>query len=253
MIGVPCLVFSALTKVDLDRAILADMALFSTTSLMSFGIIGYVIVKISKVNIRAYLPCLMYPNTGNMGLPLCLLAFGDVGLALAVVYFTMAAITQFTIGHAIASGEFTFRDLVRSPLNYALAAAVVFLFLGTKPPAWIANTTELLGGMTVPIMLITLGISLSSLKVAGIKRGIIFSVIRLVMGFGVGIGVAEGFQLEGVQWGVIVVESAMPVAVFNYLFAMRHNNDPEDVAGMVVISTFISFATLPLLMWFVLG
>ncbi|MCW9034780.1 MAG: AEC family transporter [Alphaproteobacteria bacterium] len=253
LIGVPCLVFSALTKVDLDRTVLADMALYSTVSLAAFGIIGYVIVKVSGANIRAYLPCLMFPNTGNMGLPLCLLAFGDVGLALAVVYFTMAALTQFTIGQAISSGQTSFKDLARSPLNYALAGAIFFLFMDMKPPAWIASTTEILGGMTVPIMLITLGISLSSLKIAGLKRGLFFSVVRLVMGFAVGLGVAEAFQLEGMQWGVVIVESAMPVAVFNYLFAMRYNNDPEEVAGMVVISTFISFATLPLLIWFVLG
>lgn len=195
----------------------------------------------------------MFSNSGNMGLPLCLLAFGEVGLAMAIIFFTIAALSQFTIGHAIASGRLTFKDLARSPLNYALAAALVFLALGEQPPEWIANTTKLLGGMTVPIMLITLGISLSRLQIAGLKRGLFFSIVRLTMGFGVAVGVTTLLGMEGTAQGVVIVESAMPVAVFNYLFASRFNNSPEEVAGAVVISTFLSFATLPLLMWFVIS
>ena len=45
----------------------------------------------------------------------------------------------------------------------------------------------------------------------------------------------------------------MPVAVFNYLFALRYNRMPETIAGSVVISTLISFATLPVLLYLVLS
>jgi len=182
-----------------------------------------------------------------------LLAFGEKGLALAVVFFTAAATLHFTLGVVISSGSLTLREFLRSPINYALLASFLFIFFGESPPAFIASTTKLLAGMTVPIMLITLGISLSKLQVSGLKRGTIFSVVRLVMGFGVGIGIATAFQLEGMAWGVTVVESAMPVAVFNYLFALRYNNAPEEVAGMVVVSTLMSFSPLPFLMWFVIG
>ena len=63
---------------------------------------------------------------------------------------------------------------------------------------------------------------------------------------------AWAFGLEGVERGVVILQSAMPVAVFNYLFAAEYGADPEGVAGMVVISTVLSFLSLPLLLWYVL-
>ena len=45
---------------------------------------------------------------------------------------------------------------------------------------------------------------------------------------------------------MLVIESAMPVAVYNYMFAARYNNRPEDVAGLVVVSTVLSLGALPL-------
>jgi malate permease and related proteins len=51
---------------------------------------------------------------------------------------------------------------------------------------------------------------------------------------------------------VLAIQSAMPVAVFNYLFAQLYRREPAEVAGMIVISTLISFVTLPALLLLVL-
>jgi hypothetical protein len=126
------------------------------------------------------------------------------------------------------------------------------MLTGTTPPKWIDTTTELLGGIVIPMMLITLGISLARLGVKSIPRSLGLSVLRLAMGFAVGIGVGAALGLEGTAREVLIVQSSMPVAVFNYLFALRYNTAPEEVAGMVLISTVLSFVTLPLLLWFVL-
>jgi hypothetical protein len=56
------------------------------------------------------------------------------------------------------------------------------------------------------------------------------------------------FGLEGTKRGVVLIESAMPVAVFNYLLAARYDRHPDEIAGAIVISTLASFATLPLLL-----
>ena len=51
---------------------------------------------------------------------------------------------------------------------------------------------------------------------------------------------------------MVILESAMPVAVFNYLWAVRYNTAPEVVAGLVLASTALSFDTLPLLLLFLM-
>ncbi|NQV46491.1 MAG: AEC family transporter [Rhodospirillaceae bacterium] len=251
-IGAPCLVFYTLVDVKIDIEAFSTMAMASIAATALFGIISAVIIKALGANLRTFVPSMMFTNCGNMGLPLSLLAFGDPGLALAIVFFMVSAVGQFTIGMAMASGHMSPEKLARMPLLYAVAAGLAVIVTGYRPPDVFINTTNLLGGMTIPLMLITLGISLAKLKVASFGRSIGFSVLRLVMGVAVGVVLADLFGFTGVERGVLILQSAMPVAVFNYLFAVRYDRAPEEVAGMVVISTALSFATLPALLWFVL-
>lgn len=251
-IGAPCLVFATMLEVEVDPAALTRMAVATVLAHVAFGAIGWTVLRASRLSQRSYLPSLMFSNTGNMGLPLCMLAFGEFGLALAIAYFTVASVIHFTLGIGIAAGAMSWRGLVRLPILYAVAAVLVFMAAGTRPPEWVMSTARLLGGMTVPLMLVTLGISLASLRVTRLGRGLALAALRVGMGFVVGVAIATALGLEGAAKGALVVQSAMPVAVFNFLFAQRYRTEPEDVAGMVVLSTLISFAILPLLLWYLL-
>ena len=243
-IGAPCLVFSSLLRITVEPADLGLMAGLALAVLAVTSLIGGGVLKAAGLSGRAFLPPLIFANTGNMGLPLCLLAFGETGLALAI--------THFTIGVGYVSGAASLSSLLRIPVLYAVAAALAFMVTGTQAPSWLINTTGLLGDMTIPLMLITLGVSLSLLRVSGMGRSIGLSALRLAMGFSVGVGLAWAFDLEGAARGVLILQSSMPVAVFNYLFAQRYDRSPEEVAGVVVVSTALSFLTLPFLLWFVL-
>ncbi len=251
-IGTPGLVFFTLYDGDLKIADFGIMAAASVFVIGGAGIIGGLALRATELSFKAYLPSLMFANSGNMGLPLCLLAFGKAGLALAIVFFTVSAILQFTIGVALSSGTFSPAKLLRVPIIYAVLLAVAIMVADVKAPDVLVSTARLLGGMTIPMMLITLGVSLAKLKVTSLGRSVGLSVLRLVLGFAVAWGIAELLGFTGLERGVLILQSAMPVAVFNYLFAQRYNNHPEEVAGMVVLSTVLSFATLPALLWFVL-
>jgi predicted permease len=251
-IGAPCLIFSTFMEIDIDVGTFNTMASATIVAMGLFGIIGFVILKAAQLDLRAYLPSQMFPNVGNMGLPLCLLAFGDEGLALALTYFMVNVVFGFTFGMSISAGTLSFRELLKNPMFYAVLVTLGFLFGGLKPPAWVQNTTSLLGGLTIPVMLIALGVSLASFRISSIRRSIALSVLRLVMGFAVGIGTAALFGMEGTMRGIMIMQCSMPVAVFSYLFAFRYNRQPEEVAGTVVISTILAFLCLPLLLWYVL-
>ena len=115
------------------------------------------------------------------------------------------------------------------------------------------NTISTLAGFAIPLMLLSLGTSLATLSVAGLGRALGFSVFRIGGGFLAALGVVAALGLEGPARGAVLIQSAMPTAVFNYLFAIQYNRKPEDVAGMVLVSTVLSFLTLPLLLAFILG
>jgi predicted permease len=251
-IGAPCLVFHTLANLELGAKSLATMMAATLAVLAACAALGAAVLRLAGLPQRAYLPALVFPNTGNMGLPLCYLAFGDAGLALAIGVFTVYSAAQFTLGMSLASGTVSLAALARVPLLYAVPLALAFLLAGTPPPAWINATTQLLGGLTIPMMLITLGVSLASLGVGSLPRSLALAALRLVAGFVVGAAVAAVAGLDGAARSVLIVQATMPVAVFNYLFAARYNTAPAEVAGAVVLSTILSFATLPALLWYVL-
>jgi hypothetical protein len=251
-IGAPCLVFHTLTHLAVEPATFAAMAAAAVGALVVSAAVGGAVVVAAGLPLRAFLPPLIWPNSGNMGLPLNYLAFGDLGLGLAIAVFCVNAVSHFTLGVAIVSGGASLRDLARVPVLYAVALALGFLALGQKPPDWIGNTTRLLGNLTIPMMLIALGVSLARLGVRRIPRSLAFACLRLAMGFAAGVGLAWLLGFEGASRGVLILQTTMPAAVFNYLFAQRYGASPEEVAGIVVLSTALSFATLPLLLWFVL-
>lgn len=251
-IGVPCLVFATLVQADIEAKALATMAGATAAVVVAVGVLGAAALKLLRQPVRPFLPSLMFPNVGNMGLPLCLLAFGDVGLALGIAVFTVMVVIQFVVSPIIAGGITSPRELARIPILYAVAASLVVILGNLEPWAWLVNTTNILGGMVIPLMLTTLGISLARLRVVGLARATGIAVLRVGLGFGIGLAVATGLGFEGAAKGVLVLQSSLPVAVFNFLFAERYQTRPTDVAGAVVVSTLLSFAALPALLWFLL-
>ncbi len=251
-VGAPCLIFSSFMEQDIDMAAFRTMATAAFVSMLLFGLFGGLGLFIARMDQRTWLPSQIFPNVGNMGLPLCLLAFGDEGLALGMTYFMVNTVFGFTIGAMITSGKMSLRDLLKTPTFWSAIITITFLFTGTKPWTWVQDTTSLLGDFTIPLMLIAMGVSLARFQIASVKHSLVIALMRLGMGFGVGVGVATLFGFEGVARGITILQSAMPVAVFSYLFAVRYNRSPEEVAGTVLISTVLSFLSLPLLLWFVL-
>jgi predicted permease len=250
--GVPCLIFSALTRVDLSADAFVDMAWASLLAHVAFAVIGAAVLSALRVPLRIYLNPLIYPNVANVGLPLCLFAFGESGLALGVAYFAVDAVMVVSFGAWIASGRLGLRDIARSPHIYAALCGAAFVATGTAPPEWIANTTRLLGGLAIPLLLVTLGVSLATLRVVHLRPAFWMSLFRLGMGFTVSVAVASLLGLEGAQRGVVIINGSLSVGVINYLFAQYYGNGPMEVAAMVVVSAVLSFATLPFLLAFVL-
>ena len=251
-IGGPCLIFSSLTKLQvspLDFTILAGAFVAVMAANLAVGALA---LRLMGLRMGPYLPALTFANTGNIGLPLCLFAFGDAGLALAISGFFIVAVGNMTIGVALMSGRLSLRQVSTNPYLYVIAAALAFMITDTRPPAWIANTVELLGGVSIPLMLLALGVTIAKLRVRSIPRSVALSALRLGLGFALGVAMAHLFGLTGVSRGVLILQSAMPVAVMNFLFASRYGCEPEEVAGMIVASTALSFLTLPALLYVVL-
>jgi predicted permease len=251
--GVPALIFSTLTKLEVSLGQFGEMVGIFALFLVANLAIGAVLLKAFKLEVGAFLPAISFPNNGNMGLPLCLFAFGDTGLALGISIFVLMSTANVTIGFAFASGKWSLASTLKTPHLWVIAGALIFMTAEIPPPRWIANTAEIIGGMSIPLMLIALGVSLSRLEVRDFKQSVWLGLARLAIGFGLGVGLAWAFDLEGAARGVLILQCTMPPAVMNYILAARFDRQASGVAGVVVVSTFMSLLTLPFLMLFVLA
>jgi len=251
-IGSPCLIYSSLTTNAPELAILAQMAIAASFVILGSLAIGILFLKTMGWPYRTYLPSLVHPNGGNMGLPVVLLAFGDTGLALGMAYFFVNSISQYTIGLAISSGEFHPSQLLKQPVIWAVLVVLIVLSTGYQMPAWVNATTSILGGLTIPAMLLMLGTSLASLNVSAVRETLTISVMRLLLGATLGLSAIWLFELEGIIAGVVLLQSTMPAAVFNYVFAERYNREPDKVAAVILQSTLMSIVSLPIIVAWVL-
>ena len=252
-IGAPCLIVSSFSKSGIDIGKMAEISAAVVVILLVMLALGGTLIRVMRLKVNTFLPSLLFPNIGNMGLPLCLFAFGETGLALGLTVFLVIFALQMSLGIILVAGRGNLRGLIGQPVLWATAIAVVLVSTGSSLPVWLDNTTSILGGATIPLMLITLGVSLAQLKVAEWKHSLLFSLIRVLGGFCLAVLVAALFGLEGVDRGVLILQSSMPVAVFNYLLALRYQREPGEVAGMVVLSTLLAFVLLPFIVSFVLA
>jgi len=252
LIGSPCLVAHALTSLNVDPHQLGQMALATALVFAGMFVLGLAVLRYMGLPNHSYLPAVVFSNSGNMGLPLALFAFGDAGLALAVVYFAFSATLQFTAGVSIAAGTASLRHVLRMPVVYAVLGSLLVIVFRIPVPSFIANTLEILGGLTIPLMLLALGVSLASLTVRSLPRNLFLSLLRMIGGFAMSFLVGWALDLPPMARGVLLIQASMPVAVFNFLFAQHYQRRPDDVAAMVIISTLLSFAALPFLIYYVL-
>jgi predicted permease len=253
-VATPCLIVSTFQTSKLSFEALGAMAGATALCIVLFAVMGALILWAAGLSLRTFLPAISFPNAGNLGLPLSLYAFGPEGLGYAIAYFSVSSVANFTLGQMIAAGKANWAALVRQPILYAVAIGVGLAYAQVQLPAWAATTISLIGSLTVPLMLLMLGAALSRLKVAAFGRALFVSLVRLGMGVAVGIGVAATLGLTGNLRAVLILQAANPVAVYNYFFAQRWGNEPEAVAGVVVLSTLLAILSVPLLLtWLLAG
>ncbi|MBN1626631.1 MAG: AEC family transporter, partial [Deltaproteobacteria bacterium] len=123
-IGGPCLVFSTLGGLEISASLIGRIGMASLIAIIIFGLMGALFLKWAGLSIRTFLSPLMFPNIGNIGLPICLFAYGKTGLALAVMVFAVFCLFQFTVGIKIYSGGASLFSLFKEPIIYAVAASL---------------------------------------------------------------------------------------------------------------------------------
>ena len=253
-IGSPAIVIYSVTTTGLTFQTFSKYFFYYLVAIFLFAVVGILFLKILKKDLFMELPPFILPNTGNMGLPICLFAYGQEGLGIAGAISSLIILFHFTLGVFLASKKFTINVIIKSPAFYSILIALFFIYYEIDMPNFIVNTTMLLTYATIFLILMSLGIALTRLKVFSFNTAFISSISRVVIGPIIGFYIIRLFNLTGVAAGVLLIQCAMPSAVLNYLVGSIYSPKKvvDSVASMIVVSTVLSFITVPIVVFFAL-
>ena len=254
-IGSPAMIIYSLNAEFISFEVFKSYFWYYLIAILCFFIVGVSLLYLLKVkDIIRELPPLLMPNTGNLGLPLSLFAYGQSGLGVAGAISALIILFHFTVGVFLADRKFNFDVVIKSPPFYAIIISVILLYYNIKLPTFVENTSSLLTYATIFLILMSLGIALTRLKVFSFNKALVCSVGRVILGPIIGFGVIKIFDLNGFAAGVLLIQCSMPSAVLNYLIATMYSSKKivDSVASTIVVSTFMSFITIPIVIFFAL-
>ena len=254
-IGSPAMIIYSLNAEFITFEVFKNYFWYYLIAISCFFVVGVSLLYFLKVkDIIRELPPLLMPNTGNLGLPLSLFAYGQSGLGVAGAISALIILFHFTIGVFLADRKFNFDVIIKSPPFYAIIISVILLYYNIKLPIFVENTSSLLTYATIFLILMSLGIALTRLKVFSFNKALVCSFGRVILGPIIGFGVIKIFNLNGFAAGVLLIQCSMPSAVLNYLIATMYSSKKivDSVASTIVVSTFMSFITIPIVIFFAL-
>ena len=251
-IGTPAMIFYTITTTGITLDIFIEYFIYALIMIGGFSLAGLLFLFILKKDIISELPPLILPNTGNMGVPICLFAYGTAGLGVASAIASVIILLHFTLNVLLAKKSFSFEILIKNVPIYAILASIAFLYFKWDVPGYIENTTFLLTYTTIFLVLMSLGIALSRLKVVSWTHASILGAVRVIIGPIIGFGLIKFLNLNGFFAGVLLIQSAMPSAVLTYLVGSMYSERKvvDNIASVIVSSTLMSFITIPIVVFY---
>lgn len=249
----PALIFTSLVKVDFTRE--EPLRITAFAFLLALTMLGVALViiralRLDRVTGSAFMLTAAFPNLGNYGLPVMLLAFGQAGLAAGTLLLAVQSLYSITLAMLIASSSSlsvarAAQEVARQPIVFAVVLALAVNFAHLEVPPSLAQALALPAQAAIPLMLIVLGMNFAGAQ--GIEDGRLTTVAvftRLALGPLVGWALASALGIAGVARDVMIVGSAMPTAVSTILTATQFNARPRLVRDAVVATTLASIVSL---------
>ena len=249
--GAPALFIFAITSSGVTYSIFSEYFIYSIIALSCFALTGIIFLFFMKKDISRELPPFFLPNTGNMGIPICLFAYGSLGMGVAAAISSLVVLLHFTANIFLASKKFDVKIILKSPSTYAVIISVIFLYFDLEMPKAALNTVMLLGYAMIVLILMSLGISLTQMKVFSIRSSLISSIGRVILGPIIGFILIKVFNLSGYAAGVLLIQSSMPSAILTYLIASMYSPKKivDNISSMIVVSTLMSLITVPIIVF----
>ncbi|WP_100637836.1 AEC family transporter [Marinobacter salexigens] len=245
---VPLLVFAVLADQQAPLQDYAGLALAATVVVLGSGIVLYPLARILNLNLKTFLPPMMFNNSGNMGIPLLVLAFGEAALPAAIVLFIVEMLLHFSVGLYMLDPHTSLLQRLRLPIVFASIAGLAVNLSGVSLPDWLLHSLNMLGEICIPLMLFTLGVRMLDIDFSDWKLGMLGAIACPVSGLLLAWPMIALMDLPGLQVASLWVFAALPPAVLNYMVAEQYQQEPHKVASLVLLSNLGSLIVMPIVL-----
>lgn len=242
----PLLIFSTLAVQRVSVENYLPIALAGGIVVMGTGLLGWPLARIFRQQEKTLLPAIMFKNSGNTGLPLMLLAFGETAMPAAIALFLIENFLHFSFGAWWLDHRVKLRNLWRVPVLFAGLAGFAVGRSGIElwPP--LATAIRMLADICIPLMLFGLGVRLTETDWQALRTGVLGAIACPLLGMLLAAACAPLFGLDREQSAMLLVFGALPPAVLNYIFAERYRQEPDKVAAIVLTGNAASIIVMPL-------
>ncbi|MBU1026548.1 MAG: AEC family transporter [Candidatus Margulisbacteria bacterium] len=236
----PALAFVLLSQTQIDLREISSIALAALLVILGTGAICFLLIKLSGKTVPTgfYLP-VMFMNSGFIGYPITLFAFGELGLSKAIIFDITNAILIFTLGIYMISQKKDHWQVLKIPFLYAAIAGIFISWLNIQIPDPVFIPINLVGQITVPMALFMLGYRLANIEITSVKLPLLASLLRLTLGLALGILVVYLLKLDGVTAKVVVLIASTSSAISTIAISEEYNSSPNLVASTIALSTII--------------
>jgi malate permease and related proteins len=256
-IAIPSLIFLAMFNADLSNLkILLPITLICIVTGSLCGLIVYIFARArgySKKTRWTLVGTSTLFNSGFLGYPVVLGIFGAAGLVRAVFYDMGSTILFLSLGILfiiIFGGKYTSiikRTLLFPPL-LGIVLGILANILHLNPGFITLNVLKYLSGAAIPLIMISLGLSLEAGDIKNYLGAASFvTLTRLIISPMIAILMVYILGLHGLEGTVTVVEAGMPSAMLSLVLAASYDLDINAAAACIFLSTVVSMITLPIL------
>jgi predicted permease len=250
----PAFMFDALANAGLPSSVIVEVAAASLLALICSGVAAVLLsIGLPRDRRAVVVTTGVYGNTGNFGLAIVAFTFGDGSIPFAAVALVVVNTVGLIVGIASTNGGWRGMAVAFTrPMTLVIVPALFVNGFDTSLPLVVERPIGLVAGALIPVMLITLGIQLQQMGIPELGLDVARSLgAKLLVQPLTAIGIVALFGLSDVAGGAVVLQAAMPAAVFTTVLALEQRTRPDETATIVMVGTLASVVTLPLFILYV--
>ena len=248
----PALIFDTMSASDYRLADYGLLTLGGLFVVLGSGVIAWPVSRFMGYQWKTFVPPMMFSNSGNMGVPLIILTFGAAALPAAIILFAVENFLHFLLGQQMITQRWSILAVIKNPMIIATILGIGSALLGIVVPETLRIPIHLLGQIAIPLMLFSLGVRMLSIDFKDWKIGTVGGLVCPVSGIAIALPFVYWVPMSDQQASILLLFSALPPAVLNFLVAERFSQQPQQVASIVLIGNLASIIVIPAILWVIL-